>query len=148
MPVHHDRPDLACDLAALGRQVQVDHAAVFGAAFAPQQLLVLQAIQHPRHGREADLAHAREPGDRIGALQPQHENRFPLHAGQLERLHVPVDAADQRTQDELDLAADGPLHVILRRQHRISGFAQAGGGRGHGDSSGGLGDPQLSLTMQ
>src|SRR5262245_17024447 len=51
----HDGPDLVGDLLALGREMQVHHAAVVGAALAPEQVLFLQAVEHARHGREAHL---------------------------------------------------------------------------------------------
>src|SRR6187551_243393 len=52
MDVHafdHDGPDLVRHLLALRRQVQVHHAPVGFAALAPQQVLLLEAVEHARH---------------------------------------------------------------------------------------------------
>src|SRR6476659_9334997 len=82
-PFDHDRPDLRGHLPALRREVQVDDAAVGLAALAAQKVLFLEAVEHAAHGREADLAVAREPGHGVRALEPQHEHRLPLHPGEL-----------------------------------------------------------------
>ena len=83
-------------LLSLGRQVQVDHAPVEFAALAAQQVLFLEPVEHARHRGDAHLAHPRQSRDRVRTFEPQHDHGFPLHAGELQRLHVQVHAAHQR----------------------------------------------------
>jgi hypothetical protein len=85
-------------------------------------------------GGEAHLADACQAGHRVGALQPQHEHGLPLHAGELERLHVLVDAAHQRAADHLHAAADDAVDVVFGWRYRVGVVADATGSGGHGRS--------------
>ena len=94
------------DAPALVGELEVHDAPVVVAAPPAHELLLLEPVEHPCHRAAVDVAFARERGDRVGALEQQQQDRLPLHRGELERLHVLIDAADERREHLLDQPAD------------------------------------------
>src|SRR5688572_21681149 len=134
MHVHaldHDGPDLAGHFPALGSEMQIDHAPIELAALAAQQVLLLQAVEHAGHRRNPYLTDASQRGHRVRPLEPHQHQRFPLHAGELQRLHVRIDAAGKRTHDQLDLPADHSMRPVLGRRYGVD-VAKTPGGGAHG----------------
>jgi hypothetical protein len=110
---------------------QVDDPAVQLAAFTTQQVLLLQAIEHARHRRHAYLADARQRRHRVRPFEPDQHQGFPLHAGELQGLHLCIDTAGKRIHDHLDLPADHAVRAVRGRRDGVD-VAMTPGASGHG----------------
>jgi hypothetical protein len=107
----HLREDGADNLPALRCELHVNHSAIRGAAPAAKKLFGFEPVQHAGHRRAVHLAFACEARHRVGAREVDEDQRLPLHGREAERLHAPVDIADERREDLLDEPPHDPARL-------------------------------------